>query len=65
MPAKRTKTEYNIRVIDNGDGTYSLGFVSRLKACGLPKDTCGMWVPGSRNKMIRLLTKGTLMSQTT
>jgi len=60
------KTSYNVRIVDNGDKTYSIGFVSRLKikrgvmACGLPKATTFEWVQGSVGKMVRLLTKGTL-----
>ena len=57
---KKQKTSYNVRIVDNGDGTYSIGHVSRLKTCGLPKDVGGEWVKGSIGKMIRLLTKGTL-----
>ena len=56
---KKKKTEYNVRIVDNGNGTYSVGYISRLKTCGLPKNIRGMWVAGSRNKIFRLLTKGT------
>ncbi len=54
------KTSYNIRIIDNGDGTFSLGFISRLRITRLSKGTQGEWVDGSRNKIVQLLTKGTL-----
>lgn len=57
---KKEKTDYNIRIVDNGDGTFELGFVSRLKTKGLPKDIAGEWVSGSVRKMVRLLKKGIL-----
>lgn len=61
MSKKRSKvTSYNVRIYDNGNGTFSLGFVDRFKTVGQPKNTCGTWVKGSKNKMVRLLTKGTI-----
>lgn len=54
------ETAYNVRIIDNGNGTYSLGHVSRFTTYKAPKDCIGRWVSGSRTKIIRLLTKGTL-----
>lgn len=49
-----TATYYNVRIIDNHDGSFSLGFVSRLK---LNRDGGGggEWKDGSLRKMKKLL----------
>ena len=52
---------YNIRVVDNGDGTYSLGFIHRLREHE-GGGGGGEWVYGSRAKIEKLLTEGELVS---
>ena len=53
---KKTKEQnYNVRVVDNGDGTYSLGFIHRLREY---EGGGGEWIEGSRSKLERLLIKG-------
>lgn len=70
---KKEKTSYNIRIVDNGDGTFELGFVSRFKTKGryskkteitvpVPKDCYGEWVEGSVRKMVKLLRKGNFIA---
>ena len=56
----KKKTHYNIRIIDNGNGTYSLGFVHRFKTTPMKKKIAGEWVEGNVNKVIRLLNKGSI-----
>jgi len=51
------KTEYNVRLVDNGDGTFSLGFVQRLKKMRKGHE----WVDGNKPKVVKLLTKGSLV----
>lgn len=53
--AKDRKTEYNVRITDNDNGTYSIVRVSRLKTTDQPT-----WVEDSENKIIRLLTNGAI-----
>jgi len=45
-------TGYNVRIIDNHDGSFSIGFVSRFKPNG---GGGGEWVEGNRPKLIKLL----------
>jgi len=54
------KTNYNVRLIDHGDGKFSLGFVHRLKTA---KKGGGEWVKGNRPKVVKLLTKGVLLEK--
>lgn len=58
MTKKKKRTSYNIRLIDNGDGTYSLGFIHRFR--NNKNIQGGEWVDGSQNKVKRLLVKGEL-----
>lgn len=51
------KTEYNVRIVDNGNGTFSLGFIHRLKN---KKGGGGEWVDGNKPKIVKLLAKGSL-----
>jgi len=55
---KKSRTSYNVRLYDNGDGTYSLGFCHRFKLTPKVKDIEGEWVDGSLNKVKSLLEKG-------
>lgn len=56
------KTEYNVCFIDNGNGTYSIGHIMRLKHTPAMrrKHIFGEWVEGCRDKIVRLLKEGTL-----
>lgn len=54
------KTEYNVRIVDHGNGTFSLGFVHRLKK---RKGGGGEWVGGNRPKVVKLLIKGSLAGE--
>ncbi len=47
---------YNVRLVDHGDGIFSLGFVHRLKHG--PK--ISEWVDGNVPKVVKLLTNGSL-----
>jgi len=49
---KTAKLEYNVRIVDNGDGTFQLGPVSRLRSF---IGGGGEWISGSQRKMLRLL----------
>lgn len=56
---KKPQVDYNVRIIDNQDGTFSVGFVSRLQVHKKPKGDVGAtWVDGSKRKMEKLLTQG-------
>lgn len=45
-------TTYNVRLIDNHDGSFSIGFISRFK---LNKGGGGEWVDGNLRKLKKLL----------
>jgi len=48
--------DYNVRIVDHGDGKFSIGFIHRLKK----GKTVHEWVDGNRKKLVKLLTEGEL-----
>ena len=60
---KQEPSDYNVRIIDNGGGTFSRGHVSRFRVNNGSGDHCGTWVKGNQAKMQRLLTKGELVKE--
>lgn len=59
---KKTVKSYNVRIVDNGDDTYSVDWVHWFKPN--KSDSGGQWVAGSVGKMIRLLTNRTVRRDT-
>ena len=48
-----SSTSYNVRIIDHGDGKFSVGFIHRFKKVG--NKGGGEWVDGNRGKVKRQL----------
>lgn len=62
---KKTKsTAYNVRVVDNGDGTFTVSFVSRYRQFINSGEWNGEWIDGSIRNVCRLLSKGRMTANT-
>lgn len=52
---KKPPVAYNVRIYDNGDGTYKVGYVHRLRYL---KNKGPDWVDGNKPKIEKLLKEG-------
>ena len=62
---EKQKKNYNVRIIDNGDGTFELGYVTGLDTKSHYDKSMKIWVQnwrrGNKRKMARLLHSGNIV----
>lgn len=56
------KRDYNVRIVDNHDGTVTIGFVTVLGPVEKTSDgNCRMWRTSNKREFIRLLKKSEIV----